>query len=303
MKKTVTMAVLLLAASVFSFGQEKEQVIALLYDIDENRTKYGYELIAIEEFNFGIPGGGANWLVEWKKDSIIAPFMYVVDIDTWEIKFRAQIGLRSVDDRLDPSCYENFPGVTRGDGTYQIGDFNGDGLDEVAAFVALAISPVFSIEGYDPQENKVKNYCYIPCAYGWGLPVEFIMYKGMQGFMVYYMANSVWPDPPDPNNGRWYFYAWNGWRREYVEMGVVDPKYIGVEPEPVQTQEIPIAPPVANPAPAEIYAPGAAAEEPPEGTAHSDSPAMLIIALIGGAVVVGVAVILLAKRKKKNCRL
>jgi hypothetical protein len=62
MKRTIDIMVLLLAVSVFSFGQEKEQVIALLYEIDENRTKYGDEIIHIEEFNFGIPGGVTGWL-------------------------------------------------------------------------------------------------------------------------------------------------------------------------------------------------------------------------------------------------
>jgi hypothetical protein len=235
--------------------------------------------------------------------------MYAVDIDTWEIKFRAQVvGFIAVDDRPDHSYYKNFPGVTRGDGTYQIGDFNGDGLDEKAAFVGLGIYPAFSIVGYDPQENKVKNYCYIPCAYGGRSPVEFIIYKGMQGFqLLYYLpedARAPGQAPnPDPKNGKWFFYAWDEGKREYVEVEEVDPRYIGLQLEAGQEPESPAVPLAESPASvasAQIYAPAAVAEDTHEGTAYSDSPAVLVIVLIGGAAVLAVVIVLLAVRKKKK---
>jgi hypothetical protein len=98
-KKIYAVTVILLAVSVSSFGQDsevsfaqnKEKVIAFLYDTDERRTKYGSEIISIEEFNFGIPGG-INWLVEWEGEQRIYPYIYVidysVDIGVWEIRLR-----------------------------------------------------------------------------------------------------------------------------------------------------------------------------------------------------------------------
>lgn len=58
MKKICAATVLLLSFSVCSFGQDKEQVIALLYDIDENRTKDGDEIIYIEETTTEFPASG-----------------------------------------------------------------------------------------------------------------------------------------------------------------------------------------------------------------------------------------------------
>jgi len=149
MKRTIGIVVLLLTVSVFLFGQDKEQIMSLLYDIDEARTKYGDEITFIEEFNFGIPGG-ANWLVEWEIDGThVATVMYVVDIDNMEIKFRDQIILRRIKNASPSfrSYYESFPGVTRGDGAYQVGDFNGDGFDKVLIFVAGNPGPTFDILG------------------------------------------------------------------------------------------------------------------------------------------------------------
>jgi hypothetical protein len=303
MKRTIWIAVLLLAVSVCSFGQTAEQVIMLLYDLDQRRTRFDNEIIYVEEFNFGIPGG-ANWLVEWRDRSwvegnirvSIITMMYVVDIDTKEIKFRGMIGGRATDYRPPfLPYYESLPGVTRGDGTYQIGDFNGDGFDEKMEFADGASSPDFYISGYDPQEGKIKTYCSIP----WDLvdgeyripPVEFIIYKGMQGFQVNY-----W-------DWGWVFYTWDEERRQFVLIDKVEKD--GIEsPWPITA---------VQDTSKRIWTPAdglaaATAEEPPEEEPYfavgNESPKsrfdIRIVFIIGAAVLATVAILLKMLKKRKK---
>jgi hypothetical protein len=301
MKRTVVIVVLLFTASVCSYGQDKEQVITLLHDIDERRAKYEYEIIHIEEFNFGIPGGG-NWLVEWKdKEGYIIPFMYAVDFDAKEIKFSEQVGGGAWRENVNFPIswyYERFPGVTRGgNGRYQIGDFNDDGFDEIAHFFSGASSPEFYIYGYDPQEGKKKYYCNLPwLSVDYSSPVEFIMYKGLQGFQIYYNPYG------DTGVGQWFFYIWDGGRREFINLGVVNPEYIGVETMPVQIQDAPVPPPAAAVEEPPAEAAVIAAEQPEETVlpvVGDGGKFVFIIVLIGGVVLVAGLIIFFVVRKKK----
>jgi hypothetical protein len=132
-------------------------------------------------------------------------------------------------DVYHPRSYsERLPGVTRGNGMYQIGDFNGDGFDEVAEFTTGAPTPQFLICGYDPLESNIKWYCSIPFDYDYSLPpVEFIIYKRMKGFKLRYFTDEVaggqgWVPDPSPKNGRWFFYIWDEGRRRFVEIEEVE---------------------------------------------------------------------------------
>jgi hypothetical protein len=230
MKKTLGIVILLLLATAFLFCHDKEEVISLLNELDEQRTKFGYEITFIEEFNFGIPGG-SNWLVQWYEEYNSSTrrsqryiMIYVIDTDAKETKFREFVSLKSGDISHSLfSYYQNLPGITIADGICQIGDFNDDGFDEILGLDASRLI----IRGYDPQTNKIKRYCNIPYGdidEGYNSPpVEFIVYKGMNGFKLRYFAYDVAGGPgyvsePNPRNGKWFFYAWDEGRREFVEV-------------------------------------------------------------------------------------
>jgi len=152
--------------------------------------------------------------------------VYVVDTDNKEIKFRDQVGLTS---RAVPplivSYYRNLPGVTIENGNCQIGDFNNDGFDEIFVFSYGASSPSLYIRGYDTLTGERKYYCDVPFDNREnGSPaVEFITYKGMNGFKVRFFVYEVaggpgWVPDPDPRNRKWIFYTWDEGKREFVEV-------------------------------------------------------------------------------------
>jgi hypothetical protein len=303
MKKTLGIVILLLLTPAFLFCQDKEEVISLLYELDEQRTKFGYEITFIEEFNFGIPGG-SNWLVQWYEEynrSIGKPqrslMIYVVDIDTKEIKFRDMITLRSdsVSHHLF-SFYQNLQGVTIEDGICHISDLNKDGFDEILEIVASRLA----IIGYDPRKGEIKWYCKIPyddIDKGYSSPpVEFLTYKGMDGFKVRYFQYDVaggpgWVPEPNPDNGKWFFYTWDKGRREFVEVEEFEEDWEKSYKEPVQ-------PVLAEQNTGEF----AQDRETQKETASSDSGKnprfYFYIAIAVGVIALALAVFFVVRRKK-----
>jgi hypothetical protein len=121
----------------------------------------------------------------------------------------------------------NIPGIHIGNGCSSIGDFNGDGLDEVFQYGFGGMGKFIFIIGYDAEADDVEYYCRIPFDLidpeNGPAPVEFMNYKGMYGFKVYYVELSAAGGPsyvPEPNldNRKWFFYTWDGEKREYVEV-------------------------------------------------------------------------------------
>ncbi|MDR0443931.1 MAG: hypothetical protein LBH44_11035 [Treponema sp.] len=313
MKITYLAVVLLLVVSLLSYAQTSDEVVSLLYDIDENRTKYGERVVSIEEFNFGIPGG-KNWLVVWEDKDSRFPFIYVVDIEAGEIKFRDFIiGSFSKDTVYILSRFEGLPGHIIGNGFCQIGDFNGEGYDMILKFFEGAGGPRLDILGFHPQAGKIIQYfnktfdseSYQP-------PVRFILYKGMQGFMMrrgtgYEVPGGPgWvPDPPPSWAGRWFFYTWDKEQQKFVEIEEVEEDGIESDWHPVSD---PVAPPkqavaaevapVARPLPPAVLA--LAMTETADY--RPESPMMPLwawLAIIGGAAVLVVVVILLVVKRKK----
>ena len=233
MKRMCVLMLLLILLSLFSFGQTKEQVISLLHEIDDQSTRFGGQIIFIEEFNFGIHGG-RNWLVEWEgRRGQRFPVIYVVDVDAREIKFRHNFGIRERG-WIHPHAlhYESLPGSTIG--VRQIGDFNGKGYDMMLNFNIGAGGPSIDISAFVQQAGRMEiifsenfdNRYENP-------PIRFIRYRGMQGFMIregdppQVAGGPTWtPDPPSPRAGRWFFYTWDAEQRTFVEVGEVDEAYI-----------------------------------------------------------------------------
>jgi len=241
MKKTCPVIVLLLVNTLFSFAQTSEQVVSLLHAVDNRSTGLGERIVFIEEFNFGIPGG-INWLVEWegtigllRPTKAIQTFVYVVDAGANEIIFRQSV-LETKDMsiiRLDASHLATLPGRTLGYGGFQIGDFNGEGLDMILdfSFPFGSILPSVDIHSFDPRTGGIEKVFSMPFdKYYEQLPVRFITYNEMQGFMLRFYAgywgwdgeNYGWIPYAGPRAGRWFFFFWDSGRREFVEAGEVN---------------------------------------------------------------------------------
>jgi hypothetical protein len=239
MKKAFLAVLLLLATVPFSFGQTSDEVVSLLNEIDERSTKFGNEIASIEEFNFGIPGG-KNWLVEWNNKERIVIFACVVDINNGEELFRYHVGTVIIDD-IHPLApyFDELPGRTIS-GNYKIGDFNSNGFDDILYFHMGAGGPKMEIIGFDPSKGEMALlFSGIFDDQHEGLPVKFITYKGMQGFMLlrgdgHPVAGGMgWvPEPPSPQAGKWFFYTWDGEQRTFVEIGEVDEALIESEWQP-----------------------------------------------------------------------
>jgi hypothetical protein len=126
---------------------------------------------------------------------------------------------------------EGIPGTRMGDNAASAyGDYNGDGVVEVFQYVFGGNGWFVFILGYDKKTDEFVNYCgVITLNIGFTIidplngpaPVEFMTYNGVYGFKVYFVAISVWPDEPSPDNNKWFFYAWDESQRQYVNMGEI----------------------------------------------------------------------------------
>ena len=122
-----------------------------------------------------------------------------------------------------------------------IGDFNNDGINEIASLAFTGSEPVLKIISIDPYSKEIVHYLNegisvdYPPTY---TPVEFINYKGMNGFKIKkYIPPNIqtskpikFPSSEDKfRNLAWIFYTWDETQRKYIEVEEVDPRYIGEE--------------------------------------------------------------------------
>ena len=223
--------------------------------------------------------------------------IYVVDIDTKEIKFRDMITLRSdsVSHHLF-SFYQNLQGVTIEDGICHISDLNKDGFDEILEIVASRLA----IIGYDPRKGEIKWYCKIPyddIDKGYSSPpVEFLTYKDMDGFKVRYFQYDVaggpgWVPDPDPRNEKWIFYSWDKGRREFVEVEEFVEDWEKSYKEPVQ-------PVLAEQNTGEFAQDRETQKEATPSNSGKDSRFIFYVAIAVGVIALAVAVVFAVRRKK-----
>jgi hypothetical protein len=298
----------------FLSGQDREEVRSFLLSTDKQSMWYDEELSVLEKVNMGIPGGD-NWLVVWSDGN--SKFAKIYVIYGTEVKREMEVVIISGDPR-DFSffdVYQSLPGMTIENGMCQIGDFNGDGLDESLTFVPGSPNPRIEIFGYDQEIDDKKYYCAIP----YGIidpengpsPVEFVTYKGMRGFRVYYDLYYRPKGGDQPKNiiknnlneeYAWYFYTWDEEAREYVEVeeyiedaGAAERagESAGVQPE--QEQSPPVLVPADPMAP--IQAPAAPSETIP-GSRRSILFVTLAVGLFVFSLVIGIVLL-----KKKSDRM
>jgi hypothetical protein len=240
----------ILAAHFFLFAQTKSEVVSLLYEIDERATRFGSQIVFIEEFNFGIPGG-ANWFVEWQTSpGGVSLFIYVVDVDTRKIVFENFLFSDAYSIQPHVMHFDDLLGRTVRN--IQIGDFNGKGFDMILDIEITGMGSFLNISGFDPKVGRIRTIkSFNTDGRDERPPVRFVTYRGMQGFIFRWFdppqvaGGPTWtPDPPSPRAGRWFFYTWDAEQRTFVEVGEVDEAYIegdwhpGENPavEPIQEQ-------------------------------------------------------------------
>jgi hypothetical protein len=206
---------------------EEEKIRDLLLAQAERATKYNETVLSIKKVNFGLSGGD-NWLVEWGKQYDISTLLllYLIkdDIILKYYNFGSNFNMLS---ETSFDIMKDIPGAHIGKGTSSIGDFNSDGLDEIFQYGFFGYGKTVHVYGYGVQEDDVVFYCSIPFQLvdpeNGPAPVEFITYKGMEGFKVYYVQLRVSGGPgyvpePMPDNNKWFFYTWDSEKRGYIRV-------------------------------------------------------------------------------------
>jgi hypothetical protein len=214
---------------------ERLRIKLLLLSQDELSTKAEENILFMEKANFGIPGGD-NWIVDWGKNGFENSSIMLYSIKEDTILERVSLGPNfnwRPYSKFDPLRWVN--GYHIGTGASVYWDFNKDGIYEILRCGFYGMGNYIEIVGYEnnPENNNVIYYCEIP----FGIidpingpdPIMFgDIYKGMEGligFRVYYLESTVasgpsgYQDPPNPNNGKWIFYAWDDAERKFLEMG------------------------------------------------------------------------------------
>ena len=239
MRKLPVVVSLFLFVSAYSYTQSSDQIISFLHDIDydRSRARFGSEIIFIEEFNFGIPGG-SNWLAVWSHRGNRVPIIYAIDYANREIIFRHQIGLMTQNDPSHVnSWYQSLPGISidTGRGMLQVGDFNGTGYVQIITFFSAVAGSHFLVARYEPTTNRIRwtriyivNYTKPDEP-----PVVFIRYRSMDGFKLNYhqppevAGGPTWiSSPPCLKNNRWFFYTWDEEESDFVIVEEVNPEYV-----------------------------------------------------------------------------
>jgi hypothetical protein len=186
--------------------------------------EWGAKIVFIEKANFGIPGGD-NWIVRLNDEWIL-----IYAINGNRIEKRYALTSFNPEQRSVFDIMRDIPGRRIGSSSSSIGDFNGNGMDEIFEFGFYGRGFFILIWGYDLAKDDFISYCEVP----FGLidpengpaPAEFMTYKGLYGFKVFFYQGDVAGGPGyvpfnNPNNYKWLFYTWDGDQREYVQVGEV----------------------------------------------------------------------------------
>jgi hypothetical protein len=217
----------LLAGNLFC----QDEITDIKTLIMANDPRSNREITLLRKINMGIPGGD-NWLVESTYPPPYGTNVLVYVINDGNIIKKENLGPNfNVSERTNFDIMKDIPGTRIREGSCVINDYNDDGFDEVFNFGFFGSWHYIYIKGYDLEKKEFVHYAYIPFDIidreRGPSPAEFIIYKRMKGFKVYFFVYEVaggpgWVPDPDPRNGKWIFYAWDEEQRKFVEIEEVE---------------------------------------------------------------------------------
>jgi hypothetical protein len=214
-------------AGVYASEEEVEEIKRIINTNEVRITKRNRKIVFIDKADFGIPGGD-NWIIGLDENFI---FIYV--INEGSIVKRYFLVKFDLEEYSEFDIMQKIPGTRIGNSSSSICDFNNDGVDEIFVYGFYGSQTAVIIWGYDAEEDDFVSYCKIDFRIIGRLrgpsPVEFMNYKGMDGFKVYYSVSEVaggpeWVPSPSPRNNRWFFYTWDGEQKKYIEVEEVKEK-------------------------------------------------------------------------------
>jgi hypothetical protein len=193
-------------------------------------------IVHLARVDFGVPGG-ENWLVRFRYPGPEGNSFYysiglcVINGENVSRYYSVRPDDLDLEGYTEYDIMKDIPGTRMGSNAASAyDDYNGDGIVEVFQYFYGGMGNFIFILGYDQDTDQIINYCGVRSPdisfdiidpQNGPAPVEFMTYNGKYGFKVYFAANSVWPDPPNPYNYKWFFYVWDEEQREYVNMGEV----------------------------------------------------------------------------------
>jgi len=213
---------------VLATEEERESIKEFITKNERQITEFKHEIVFIDKINLGIPGGD-NWVVRLSKGR--SDFLIVYAINNNGIEKRYVFSIFDIEQESKFNIMQNIPGTHIGDSTSSIGDFNGDGKNEIFTYGFGGNWFAIVIEGYDIEKDDFEDYCQIPFRLidreNGPAPVEFITYNDMYGFKVFYeqieLGLSYYTEPdPNSKSNKWFFYTWDKEQKKYIEIGEIE---------------------------------------------------------------------------------
>jgi len=202
-----------------------------LYENDYEIKDKNLEIVFLDKVNFGIPGGD-NWIVLLKHDSKMyydGAYVYVINGNSYKKYYGAYVGNFEYYNAL----IQDIPGVRLGNSCTIYNDFNDDGINEYF-YIDWGLYNLLQIRGFNEDSNKFIDFCNISFTTNDRennpAPIKHIIYNGTYGFelmpITYREAifdgnNWIAQDPPDPDNYKRIFYAWNNIQKKYLRIGEI----------------------------------------------------------------------------------
>jgi hypothetical protein len=210
------------------------------------------EILSLWRVDFGVSGGD-NWLVEWKDrdfpDGNPTFILYLIKDN--KVQKDYFIGPSFITRKYTSfDIMKDIPGIHIGNNASSFCDFNEDGIEELFQYGFGGSDFLIIIKGYDAVRDEFVNYCLIPFS-GYRIdpkngpaPMEFMTYKGMNGFKALYGESIVADGPnyiyePMPDNDKWFFYTWDDASRKYVRVEEVVDEPPAVK-ESIETAALPL---------------------------------------------------------------
>jgi len=209
-------------SKITATNEEKEAMKEFLYKNDKYYKEYNKKIVYIEKANFGMHGGD-NWIVRLNSETI-----YFYAINGNKIINKKYIPSFNLEGISNFNIMQDIPGTRIDNSSSSFGDFNSDGKEEIFEYGFYGYRFEIHIWGYDEVKDDFVSYCEIPFkildSEDGPAPVEFMTYKGMFGFKVFYSNIEVaggpsWVPEPDPKNYTWRFYTWDAEQKKYIEIG------------------------------------------------------------------------------------